>query len=242
MQGRATGRTLESLRGEHWNPRLCSTRLFVPWRGVPPHWVPRLCSTRHWVPRRSSAASSDPGKTSHGDSSAAPSGMTSGKTSHEGPGVEQLVGCTSTAYGHLQYAGLRALTVRKPPGQISTTASGHLRQYSAAWGSAARGSTASWDSAAASGSCSSATSHSMTRALAAAQSLTASGLRALTAAPGQLAGARAFARQGSAATSGPYSSTRRGQSCSSAGRSTGGSAEQQHLRQHLRQHLQQHRW
>ena len=33
-----------------------------------------------------------------------------------------------------------------------------------------------------------------------------------------------------------------GAECSSAGRSTGGSAEQQHLRQHLRQHLQQHRW
>ena len=222
MQGRATGRTLESLRGEHWN----STALQHTASGATAfqrgfEWP------RDDLPRRLQRA---------------PSGMTSGKTSHEGPGVEQLVGCTSTAYGHLQYAGLRALTVRKPPGQISTTASGHLRQYSAAGGFAARGSTASWDSAAASGSCSSATSHSMTRALAAAQSLTASGLPALTAAPGQLAGARAFTRQVSAATSGPYSSTRRGQSCSSAGRSTGGSAEQQHLRQHLRQHLQQHRW
>ncbi len=47
----------------------------------------------------------------------APSGMTSGKTSHEDPGVEQLAGYTSTAYGHLQYANLRAFTVRKPPGQ-----------------------------------------------------------------------------------------------------------------------------
>ena len=121
MQGRATGRTLESLRGEHWN----STALQHTASGATAfqrgfEWP------RDDLPRRLQRA---------------PSGMTSGKTSHEDPGVEQLAGCTSTAYGHLQYANLRAFTVRKPPGQRSTTASGHLRQRSAAGGSETRGST-----------------------------------------------------------------------------------------------------
>ena len=60
--GSELGRCRVEPPGEHWNPSGANTG------------IPRLCSTRHRVPRRSSAASSGPGMTSHEGFSAHPPG------------------------------------------------------------------------------------------------------------------------------------------------------------------------